>query len=74
MYEISNVKSCVACVDTRYEIRLFDDILFNAPVMFLILDALIFEIIDKKKLEADLFNDMFTDLFDCFIDDHDDEF
>jgi hypothetical protein len=55
MYEISDVKIWIACVDTRYAIRLFDNILFNAPVVFLILDALIFEIIDEQKLEADLF-------------------
>jgi hypothetical protein len=49
MYEIFNVKSCIVRVDTIYAIRLFDDILFNAPVVFLILDALTFKIIDEKK-------------------------
>jgi hypothetical protein len=74
MYEISDVKSWIACIDTRYTIRLFDDILFNAPVVFLILDPLIFEIIDKQTLEVNLFKVMFTDLSDCFIDDLDDGF
>jgi hypothetical protein len=36
------------------------------------MDALIFEIIDEQKLEVDLFEDMFIDLSDCFIDDLDD--
>jgi hypothetical protein len=42
--------------------------------MFLILNALIFEIIGGKKFYVDLFKDMFTNLFDCFIDDLDDGF
>jgi hypothetical protein len=50
MNEISDVKSWIACVDTRCIIRLFDDILFNVSIVFLILNALIFEIIDKQKL------------------------
>jgi hypothetical protein len=74
MYEITDVKSYIICVDTRYDNRLFDDVLFNVPIAFLILNSLIFEIIDKQKLEADLFKDIFADLSDYFIDDFDDRF
>jgi hypothetical protein len=74
MHEISDVKRLIDWVDTIYVFRLFDDILVNVMIGFLNFDTFIFKIIDKQKFLSDLFNDMFTYLSDCFIDDLDDGF
>jgi hypothetical protein len=75
---MSDIRSLISCVDTRYAVRLFDDILVNNSG-FCSDYVFNFGYVDfrngwKAELEADVFDNIFTNLFDCFIDDLDDQF
>jgi hypothetical protein len=78
MHEISDSVSLIFCVGIRYAIRLFDDILVNDSGFcydYVFNSGCIdFRNVWKAEFEADVFDNIFINLSDCFIDDLNDSF